>query len=115
MLPHTRVRYANGIGYRPYQSAAQLAQVTRDLKEIVAMRQHAASVSKAQKDIQRLKQEIAALESDLVATGSTKTADDVQRELDQVKDELCVCLRRFKLSTSLTLPCPQEGKRSGEG
>ncbi|PIL22506.1 hypothetical protein GSI_15195 [Ganoderma sinense ZZ0214-1] len=70
------------------ESAAQLAQVTRDLKEIVAMRQHATSVSKAQKDIQRLKQEIAALESDLVATGSTKTADDVQRELDEVKDEL---------------------------
>ncbi|KAI1789650.1 hypothetical protein LXA43DRAFT_1020614 [Ganoderma leucocontextum] len=70
------------------ETATQLIQVTRDLKEIVAMRQHAASVSKAQKDIQRLKQEIAALESDLVATGSTKTADDVQRELDQVKDEL---------------------------
>lgn len=59
------------------------------------MRQHATSVSKAQKDIQRLKQEIAALESDLVATGSTKTADDVRRELDQVKDELCICLFCF--------------------
>ena len=65
--------------------------MTRDLKDIATMRQHAASVSKAQKDIQWLKQEIAALESDLVATGSTKTADDVQRELDQVKDELYSC------------------------
>ncbi len=54
------------------------------------MRQHAASVSKAQKDIERLKQEISSLESDLVASGSTKTADDVQQELDQVTAELYV-------------------------
>lgn len=52
------------------------------------MRQHAASVSRAQKDIERLKQEIATLESDLVASGSTKTADDVQQELDQITAEL---------------------------
>ncbi|KAI0755005.1 hypothetical protein C8Q80DRAFT_404011 [Daedaleopsis nitida] len=77
-----------GLTTEAEEASAQLAEVTRELKEIAAMRQHAASVSKAQKEMERLKQEIAALESDLVASGSTKTADDVQQDLDQVTAEL---------------------------
>ncbi|CDO71491.1 hypothetical protein BN946_scf184909.g85 [Trametes cinnabarina] len=70
------------------EGSAQLSEVTKDLKEIVALQQHAASVSKTQKEIARLKQEIAALESDLLATGSAKTADSVQEELDRISAEI---------------------------
>ncbi|RDX42487.1 hypothetical protein OH76DRAFT_1362729 [Lentinus brumalis] len=63
--------------------------VTRELKEIIDMRQHAVSVSKAHKDIERLKQDIKDLEDSLKgSSGSTKTADDVQQELQQLSDEL---------------------------
>ncbi len=52
------------------------------------MKQHAAHVSRTQKDVERLKQEIANIEADLSATGSTKTADDVQEELDALSAEM---------------------------
>ena len=65
--------------------------MTRELKEIIGMRQHAASVSRAQKDIERIKLAIADLESSLSdANGSARTADDVQQELDRVSSDLCV-------------------------
>lgn len=54
------------------------------------MRTTASSVSRLQKDIERLKHEIADLETDLAASGSTKTADDVQEELDKVSADLWV-------------------------
>ncbi len=74
------------------QAAAQLSEVTKDLKELAAMQQHATSITKAQKDIARLKQEIAGLETDLLASGTAKTADEVQEELDKVSTDLYVVL-----------------------
>ncbi|KAH9854720.1 hypothetical protein C2E23DRAFT_726150 [Lenzites betulinus] len=67
--------------------------VTRDLKELATLQQHGISVTKAQKEIARLKQDIAALESDLLASGTAKTADQVQEELDNVSAELRACER----------------------
>lgn len=61
------------------------------------MKQHAASVSKATKDIERVGQEIKNLETDLEATGSSRTADDVQNQLNDVSANLCV--------TPLLIPC----------
>ena len=46
------------------------------------MRQQASLVSQLQKDIERLKREVSTIESELMTTGSTKTADDLQEELD---------------------------------
>jgi hypothetical protein len=54
------------------------------------MKQHAASVSKAIKDIERVSQEVKNLETDLEATGSSRTADDVQNQLNDVSANLCV-------------------------
>jgi DNA repair protein RAD50 len=52
------------------------------------MKQHANHVSRTQKELERLKQEIINIETDLSATGSTKTADDVQLELDALSDNM---------------------------
>lgn len=54
------------------------------------MKQHAASVSKTIKDIERVSQEVKNLETDLEATGSSRTAEDVQNQLNDVSANLCV-------------------------
>jgi DNA repair protein RAD50 len=62
------------------------------------MKQHAASVSKAIKDIERVSQEVKNLETDLEATGSSRTADDVQSQLNDVSVNLSVvpsCFLRY--------------------
>lgn len=54
------------------------------------MKQHAAMMTKTLKDIDRASQDVKTIESDLATTGSTKTADDVQIELDSISNELSV-------------------------
>ena len=56
------------------------------------MKQHATSVSKIIKDIERVGQEVKNLETDLEATGSTRTAEDVQSQLNDVSANLSVVL-----------------------
>ena len=52
------------------------------------MKQHATSVSKTIKDIERITQEVKNLETDLEATGSSRTAEDVQNQLNDVSANL---------------------------
>ena len=66
----------------------KLNGLKRELKDIVVLKEHASNVSRTQKELERLKQEIASIENDLLATGSTKTADDVQAELDALTENL---------------------------
>ena len=57
------------------------------------MKNHSANVSKATKDIERISQEVKNLETDLEATGSSRTADDVQNQLNEVTANLYVPFR----------------------
>ncbi|CAL1713176.1 unnamed protein product [Somion occarium] len=66
----------------------QLNEVEQELKEITNLKQHASMVAKTQTEIDELKRSIASLESELSATGSTRTADDVQLELGRLSDEM---------------------------
>ena len=70
------------------QAQEKADKVARELKDIAALRQQANSVSQLQKDIERLKREIATIESELMVTGSTKTADDLQEELDTISNQM---------------------------
>lgn len=72
------------------QALAKLSDVKKELKDLALMKQHAASVSKTIKDIERVGQEIKNLETDLEATGSSRTAEDVQSQLNDVSANLCV-------------------------
>ena len=60
----------------------------KELKELVSLRQHAINVSRLHSDLKDLRKEISSVESSLAVTGSTKTADDVQQELDELSAEL---------------------------
>lgn len=59
------------------------------------IKQHAATISKAIKDIERIGQEVKNLETDLEATGSSRTAEDVQSQLNDVSTSLSVNLSLF--------------------
>ncbi|KII86927.1 hypothetical protein PLICRDRAFT_665598 [Plicaturopsis crispa FD-325 SS-3] len=66
----------------------KVKEARKEAKDIAAMRQHANHVSRTQKDVARLRVEITHLEEELSATGTTKTADDVQAELDALSLEI---------------------------
>ena len=74
------------------QALAKLNNVKKELKDLALMKQHATSVSKIIKDIERVGQEVKNLETDLEATGSTRTAEDVQSQLNDVSANLSVVL-----------------------
>lgn len=60
----------------------------KDVRDIATLKQHATAITKNQSEIARLRSEIANLEEELSASGSTKTADDVQTELDALSNEM---------------------------
>ncbi|KAF8836218.1 hypothetical protein BDN67DRAFT_974411 [Paxillus ammoniavirescens] len=70
------------------QAAQKVNDIKKDVRDITALKQHAATVSRNQTEIERLQTEIANLEEELSATGSAKTADDVQTELDALSNEI---------------------------
>ena len=54
------------------------------LRDLQALKTHAALVARAHKDVERLTKEIGELETELQSSGSTRTPDDVQAEVDEV-------------------------------
>ncbi|KAG0697633.1 P-loop containing nucleoside triphosphate hydrolase protein [Suillus ampliporus] len=70
------------------QAAQRLTDLKKDIREVVSLKQSASTVSRNQSDTERLKSEIRNLEAELAATGSVKTGDDVQRELDVLSNEI---------------------------
>ncbi|KAF8476550.1 P-loop containing nucleoside triphosphate hydrolase protein [Russula ochroleuca] len=66
----------------------KLQILKKELKELVSLRQHAVNVSRLHSDCKDLRKEISSVENSLAATGSTKTVDDVQLELDELSAAL---------------------------
>ncbi len=71
-----------------WQANDKLQVLKRELKELVSLRQHAVNVSRLHSDCKDLRKEISNVENSLAATGSKKTADDVQQELDELSAKL---------------------------
>jgi DNA repair protein RAD50 len=71
-----------------WQADGRLQALKKELKELLSLRQHAVNVSRLYNECQDLRKEISNVENSLAATGSTKTADDVQQELDELSAEL---------------------------
>lgn len=71
-----------------WQANDKLQVLKRELKELVSLRQHAVNVSRLHSDCKDLRKEISNVENSLAATGSKKTADDVQQELDDLSAAL---------------------------
>jgi DNA repair protein RAD50 len=77
------------MGTTPSCQAAQIVNdMKKDIRDIATLKQHAAAITKNQSEIGRLTTEIANLEEELSSTGSSKTADDVQTELDALSNEM---------------------------
>ena len=70
------------------QADEKLQALKKELRDLVSLRQHAVNLSRLHNDCNNLRKEISDAESSLAATGSKKTADDVQQELDQLSAEL---------------------------
>ena len=64
-----------------------MEDLKKDIRELSSLKQTAATVSRAQKESRDLEKEIATLETELLSTGSTKTVEDVQKEIDVLKGE----------------------------
>ena len=84
----------------------KLNDIKKDLKDLALMKQHAANVSKALRDVERIGQEVKGLETDLEATGSSRTAEDVRTILNEVSANLSVVSFRFRAAVSYVLIIP---------
>ncbi|KAI9443279.1 hypothetical protein H4582DRAFT_1808403 [Lactarius indigo] len=66
----------------------KLQALKKEMKDLASLRQHAVNVSRLHNDCNDLRREISNVENSLAVTGTKKTADDVQQELDQLSTEL---------------------------
>jgi len=70
------------------QADEKLQALKKELRDLASLRQHAVNVSRLYNDCNDLRKEISNVENSLAVTGTKKTADDVQQELDQLSSEL---------------------------
>ncbi|KAH9080471.1 hypothetical protein EDB83DRAFT_2339604 [Lactarius deliciosus] len=68
----------------------KLQALKKELRDLASLRQHAVNVSRLYNDCNELRREISNVENSLAVTGTKKTADDVQQELDQLSAEFQV-------------------------
>ncbi|KZS93550.1 hypothetical protein SISNIDRAFT_85685 [Sistotremastrum niveocremeum HHB9708] len=62
----------------------------RELKELSTLKQQSVNLAHGQSDITQLEADISRIEQNLAHTGSTRTANDVQEELDQLTLKMSV-------------------------
>ncbi|GJJ13191.1 hypothetical protein Clacol_007442 [Clathrus columnatus] len=62
----------------------KVAEIRRQQRELAILKQHATTVSRIQREIKTAKEEQATLETELAATGSTRSIDDVQQEIEKL-------------------------------
>lgn len=70
----------------------KLEEVKREMNELAIMKQHAISMTKLKSELERLADEVGRLEESLSSTGSVKTTDEVQAELNSTTFEMCVAV-----------------------
>ncbi|KAG6830973.1 hypothetical protein H0H87_006624 [Tephrocybe sp. NHM501043] len=70
------------------EAVDNLDTVKRELKDIGVLKEHVKTISRLRGEVARATDDAVNYETDLQASGSIKTADDVQRELDGVTTDL---------------------------
>lgn len=93
------------------QASDRLNESKRQLKDVSTLKQHAITVSDAHKLVQRLEEEVQNLVTELSATGSSKTADDVQLELDALTQNMCVHFRCYSNRDDLSFRYRRDNDR----
>lgn len=71
-----------------FQALRILDEIKEQLKELNAMKNNAAVLSRLQGEVINLQKNITRLEESLMDSGSTKTREEVQQELEAVADEM---------------------------
>ncbi|KAF7288559.1 AAA-23 domain-containing protein [Mycena chlorophos] len=66
----------------------QVEDIKRSIGDLQALKTQAQTISRLQQEIKRANENIAAYEDQLSVTGSVKTADDIQAELDEVTSNI---------------------------
>lgn len=74
--------------YLTFKATEELEAIRRQQKDLAMLKQYATNISRLLKDIEVLNREITALEAELAATGTTKSPEDVQREIDEISSEV---------------------------
>lgn len=73
-----------------FQVTEKLGFVARDLKQLHSLKDLSNTIGRLQKEADKASQEVDQLERSLSTTGSTKTIDDVQNELNRVTSDMLV-------------------------
>lgn len=72
------------------QTSKRVTTLKQEITKISTLQEEARFVSRQFAQVQTLNAEISHLEAQLMSTGSTKTADEVRAEIDDLKAQLCV-------------------------
>ncbi|KAJ7459863.1 hypothetical protein FB451DRAFT_1182155 [Mycena latifolia] len=81
----------------------KVEDVKRDIRDLGTLKNYAQTVTRLQKEIKKAHENIADLEKQLSATGSTKTVDDVQSELDELLAEISLLIASGPAMESMDL------------
>lgn len=73
-------------------------EIKAELQEISDLRTKATDIARLYQESQKHQLDIEQLESELVATGSVETIEDVQKKLDAATEQLCVCISTIQVS-----------------
>jgi uncharacterized protein YlxW (UPF0749 family) len=87
--------------FRTRQAAATVDALKAEQRDLVQLKNLAASIAKADKDCNELRQDIKDLEANLASTGSNRTAIQVEEELAQLASDMFV--PSLSLPTNLSL------------
>ncbi|KAF7314451.1 AAA-23 domain-containing protein [Mycena kentingensis (nom. inval.)] len=68
--------------------AEKLDDLKRDISELQQLKTHAVNIARLKQEIKRAKDNAATLEEQLKETGSTKSSEDVQNEIDDIGSEI---------------------------
>jgi DNA repair protein RAD50 len=70
------------------QAQAVVEEAKSEIKDLVFLKQVGASITRLHRESVAAAEDVARIEDDLSATGSTRTADDIQVELDKISSDL---------------------------
>lgn len=62
--------------------------VKKELRDIQSLKEYSKTIARLQKDLERSKTEAESIETELSSTGSTKTIEDVEEEIEKISTEM---------------------------
>ncbi|KAE9395078.1 hypothetical protein BT96DRAFT_163110 [Gymnopus androsaceus JB14] len=70
------------------RASSKLETIKGELQDVQSLRESGKTIARLQKEVNRLKQEVESLETELASTGSTKSTEDIQGEIDVLSSQI---------------------------